>query len=84
MIKKYKTTLIVSSLLILLPMVAGLLLWNRLPDTIATHFGVGNVANGWSGKPFTVLVCRESCWYFTGSACWEPMQIPSATGSTRR
>jgi len=55
MIKKYKTTLIVSSLAILLPVIAGLILWNRLPDTIATHFGVGNVPNGWSSKAFTVF-----------------------------
>ena len=33
----------------------GLILWNRLPDEIATHFGSGNVANGWSSKPFAVF-----------------------------
>ena len=39
MIKKYKKTLIITSILILLPILAGLLLWNQLPDTSATHFG---------------------------------------------
>ena len=36
--KKYKTTLILTTLISLFPMVIGLLLWNRMPDTIATHF----------------------------------------------
>ena len=45
--KKYKTTLILTTLISLFPMVIGLLLWNRMPDTIATHFGTNNVPNGW-------------------------------------
>lgn len=48
--KKYKTTLILTTLISLFPMVIGLLLWNRMPDTIATHFGTNNVPNGWSSK----------------------------------
>ena len=34
-------------------MFIGIALWGKLPDTIATHFGADNVANGWSSKPFT-------------------------------
>lgn len=55
MIKRHKRTLLLTSALILLPMLAGLLLWNRLPDTLATHFGTGNVPNGFSSKPFAVF-----------------------------
>lgn len=44
--KKYKTTLILTTLISLFPMVIGLLLWNRMPDTIATHFGTNNVCCG--------------------------------------
>ena len=36
-------------------MVIGLLLWNRMPDTIATHFGTNNVPNGWSSKTMAVI-----------------------------
>ena len=54
MMKKYKKRIIISSIITLLPILAGLILWNRLPDTIATHFGNDNVANGWSSKPFVV------------------------------
>lgn len=40
MIKQYKKELIVSTLLALLPIAAGLLLWNRLPGQLATHWGM--------------------------------------------
>ena len=68
--KKYKWTLIIGCIVTALPMLVGLILWNRLPDEIATHFGSGNVANGWSSKPFTVfgipgiMVALELVLYF--------------------
>ena len=55
MMKKYKKRIIISSVITLLPILAGLILCNRLPDTIATHFCNDNVANGWSSKPFVVF-----------------------------
>lgn len=55
MLRKNKWTLTISSLLILLPMLAGLILWEQLPDTIATHFGPDGTVNGWSSKPFAVF-----------------------------
>lgn len=53
--KKYRKTLILTSALTLSPMLIGLLLWNRLPALIPTHFGTDNVADGWSSKPFAVF-----------------------------
>ena len=47
--------IILTSLITLLPLPAGLILWNRLPDTIATHFGPDGQADGWSSKPFAVF-----------------------------
>lgn len=55
MIKKYKKTLIITSIITISPMLVGLLLWNRLPDMIATHFGSDNTVDGWSSKPFAVF-----------------------------
>lgn len=55
MYKKYRTTLIVTSLIILVPVLVGLLLWNQLPDKIGTHFGTGNKVDGWSSKEFAVF-----------------------------
>lgn len=53
--KQYKKTLILTSIICLVPIFVGVLLWNQLPDTIATHFGANNEPNGWSSKPFTVF-----------------------------
>lgn len=54
-IREHKRTLVLTSFLILLPTLAGLVLWEKLPDTIATHFGLDNAPDGWSSKPFAVL-----------------------------
>lgn len=55
MLKKNKRTLILTSIIILFPALAGILLWNKLPDPMATHFGMDNVADGFSSKPFAVI-----------------------------
>lgn len=47
--------ILLTSLITLLPLLADLILWNRLPDTIATHFGPDGQADGWSGKAFAVF-----------------------------
>ena len=53
--KQYKGKIILTSIITLLPMLAGILLWNKLPDTVATHFGSSGEANGWSSKAFAVF-----------------------------
>ncbi len=55
MLKKNRGTLILTSILTILPILAGLLLWNRLPDQIATHWGSSGEVNGWSSKAFAVF-----------------------------
>ena len=55
MFKKYKKQLIISSIVILLPTVFGLIMWNKLPDTFATHWGVDGQADGFSRKAFAVF-----------------------------
>lgn len=50
-----KKTLILTSLVTLIPIIVGLLLWNQLPDVIPTHFGMDGTPNGWSSKAFTVF-----------------------------
>lgn len=54
MIKKNKWKLIISSLVILLPMVFGLVMWDQLPAQMTTHFGVSG-AHGVSGRLFAVI-----------------------------
>ena len=55
MLKTNKKTLILTSIVTLLPILVGVLLWNRLPDVMATHFGMSNEANGFSSNAFTVF-----------------------------
>lgn len=53
--KENKAHLILPSIIILLPVIAGLLLWNQLPDPMPTHFNMYNEADGWASKPFAVF-----------------------------
>lgn len=55
MLKQNKWKIFITSLVVLIPMFIGCILWNELPDTIATHFDSHNVANGWSSKTLTVF-----------------------------
>ncbi len=55
MIKKNKFQIILSSVIMLLPMLFGIIMWNELPDIIATHFGASGNADGFSGKAFAVF-----------------------------
>ena len=54
-IKKYKKTLILTAILILLPMLIGFIFWDKLPDQLATHFGSNGEPDGWSSKTFAVI-----------------------------
>lgn len=56
MIKKNRGKLIISSIVILLPMLAGLILWNELPDRLASHWNFGGEADRWGGRVFEVFV----------------------------
>lgn len=55
MIKRNMKKIIISSLIVLLPMLIGIIFWNKLPDTLTTHWGADGVADGWSGKAFAVF-----------------------------
>ncbi|MBQ7296147.1 MAG: SdpI family protein [Clostridia bacterium] len=50
-----KAKLIITSIITLIPILVGLILWNQLPDSMVTHWGVGNVPNGWSSKAMAVF-----------------------------
>ncbi|MBR3867183.1 MAG: SdpI family protein, partial [Butyricicoccus sp.] len=50
-----KGKLILSSAIILLPALFGVLIWDKLPMTMTTHWGFDGTADGWSGRPFAVF-----------------------------
>ncbi len=53
--KSYKKTVIITTLITLLPILAGVILWSRLPDKIPMHWNFSGEADGWSGKSFAVF-----------------------------
>ena len=55
MLKENKGKIIVTSLIVLLPILAGVYFWKELPDPMATHFNFDNEANGWSPRVFAVF-----------------------------
>lgn len=52
---KNKKYWLLTSLVTLLPIVIGLLLWDALPDLLPTHFGADGTADGWGSKSFAVF-----------------------------
>lgn len=54
--KTNKKTLILTSVVMLLPILIGILLWNKLPDSMAIHFNFDNEADGYREKWFAVII----------------------------
>ena len=74
MIKKNLKVMIITSIIILLPIVAGLILWNQLPEQMPIHWNAAGEVDGWSSKPFAVfglpllmLVIQWLCTLGTGA-----------------
>ena len=55
MIKNHKWKAVVSSVIILLPVLFGLIMWNQLPATMTSHWGADGVADGTATKGFMVF-----------------------------
>ena len=55
MLKENKWKLLVSSILIMLPALVGLILWDRLPEQMAIHWTLGGSADGWGSRVLAVF-----------------------------
>ena len=55
MIRKNLKVLILTSVIILLPILAGVILWNQLPEQIPSHWNAAGEIDGWSSKPFAIF-----------------------------
>jgi len=53
--KEHKWKLLISTALILLPILFGLLVWKELPETMTIHWGADGVPDGTSGRGFAVF-----------------------------
>ena len=56
MIKKNKVTLILTSLITLIPILVGLLLWEQLPEQMPFHWDIHGQVDGWAGKTEAVFL----------------------------
>lgn len=50
-----KKRLILTTVICLLPIMAGLALYNRLPERMPTHFDFSGAPDGWSSRPVAVF-----------------------------
>lgn len=55
MLRRYRAHLIASSAIILLPMLAGAILWNRLPEQVPIHFNLAGEADNTASRAFAVF-----------------------------
>ena len=55
MIKKNWKLLLITSIIILLPVVAGLLLWDQLSEQMPTHWNAAGEIDGWGSKAFVIF-----------------------------
>lgn len=55
MIKKNWSILLITSIVILLPILAGLFLWNQLPEQLPMHWDANGQVDGWGSKTFVVV-----------------------------
>jgi uncharacterized membrane protein len=72
MIKKNLKILIITSVVILLPILAGVILWNQLPDQLPIHWNAVGDVDGWAPKavgvfamPVLLLAIHWLCVVFT-------------------
>ena len=54
--KHTKLNIILSCIILVAPMIFGMIVWNKLPESMPIHWGVLGEVNGWSSKPFAVFV----------------------------
>ena len=54
--KQHKWKILISSLVTLTPIIAGIILWDKLPDLVPSHWNVNGEVDGWVSKPVFVFV----------------------------
>ena len=55
MLKKNWLKILISSLVTLSPIAFGVIMWNKLPEVMSTHWGVSGEADGFSSRTFAVF-----------------------------
>lgn len=75
---KNKWMMLLTSLAILLPILGGVLLWDKLPEQVPFHWNIQGEVDGWVSKPiavflmpFILLGTQWLCFFASG---WDPKQ----------
>lgn len=55
MIKKYLPILIITTLITLIPMLVGVIMWDKLPDEMPIHWNAQGEVDSYGSKAFTVF-----------------------------
>ena len=55
MIKNNLKILIITSIIILLPILAGVALWNQLPESVPIHWNAAGEVDGWASRAVAVF-----------------------------
>lgn len=85
--KHTKLTIILSCIVLLSPMIFGMIVWNKLPESMPIHWGVNGEADRWSSKPFAVFVLpllilaiHGICIFASGKDFRDKKQSPKVMG----
>lgn len=57
-----KKAILLTSLFVLIPMIVGLVLWNRLPEEIPVHFNSAGEPDNYKSKAFAVFLIPLFLW----------------------
>lgn len=60
-LKKHMRWIIMTMILILIPMFAGMIMWGKLPERLPIHFNLAGEVDGASSKPFAVFAVPLYC-----------------------
>lgn len=70
--KNNKFNIIISSVVVLLPILFGVILWDKLPESMEIHWGADGAADGFGGKffavfclPLIILILHFLCIFLT-------------------
>ena len=57
-----KKAILLTSLLVFIPMIVGLILWNRLPEEMPIHFNTAGEPDNYASKTFAVIFMPLILW----------------------
>ncbi len=85
--KHTKLNIILSCIVLLSPMIFGMIVWNKLPESMPIHWGVNGEVDRWSSKTFAVfclpliiLVIHGICIFASRKDFRDKKQSPKVMG----